>query len=55
MSEYTQRKRALEQSKCPECRGLGECDDAEPGDISFRTWKCTRCGGTGIVPQKGNV
>lgn len=34
--------------KCPTCDGLGEYDDAEPGDISFNTVKCSPCKGTGF-------
>jgi DnaJ-class molecular chaperone len=34
--------------KCKTCRGLGEQNDAEPGDISSNTWTCPKCEGSGI-------
>lgn len=36
------------QRKCPKCHGRGICDDAEPGDMSFREWTCPECKGTGV-------
>lgn len=33
--------------KCPECNGVGSHDDADCNDISFNTWPCVSCGGTG--------
>ena len=33
--------------KCGECYGTGNVDDAEPGDISFNTFVCPKCGGSG--------
>lgn len=38
----------VNEAKCPECGGLGECNDAEPGDIFCRTWVCGECHGTGM-------
>lgn len=39
----------LEKRRCPDCGGLGYCNDAEPGDIGYRSWKCSPCGGTGMT------
>lgn len=47
MSRFEDELAALEATRCPTCRGAGECDDAELGDISFRTWTCRACGGSG--------
>lgn len=49
MSEFENRMNALLLIKCGVCQGSGKCDDAEPGDISFREWKCDRCKGTGLL------
>jgi len=38
----------LDNMKCSTCHGHGECDDADFGDISFRTWRCTACNGSGL-------
>jgi len=46
---YRELKKWVEDQTCQECRGLGECNDASPFDISFNTWKCTKCGGSGLV------
>lgn len=45
---YKEAKAALDAAKCQTCMGLGTCDDASPHDISFNTWKCRDCGGTGL-------
>jgi DnaJ-class molecular chaperone len=50
-SKYIVLLEALHGLKCPECRGLGECNDAEPGDMYCKEWTCTRCGGDGITPE----
>jgi len=39
----------LSKARCPKCYGSGECDDAEPGDTSYRTWECKDCKGTGYA------
>ncbi|MFG6500195.1 hypothetical protein [Sulfitobacter sp. 1A15106] len=36
---------------CGTCEGLGELDDADCGDISFRTWVCPACSGSKTVPN----
>lgn len=38
----------LEEAQCKTCRGLGICDDAGLGDISFTQWVCQDCNGTGV-------
>ena len=58
MSEYTRQLDMLEAAKCRKCYGLGEIDDAEPGDISFNHMVCPYCGGTGLtkgVPRWGST
>lgn len=50
MSDFETELNALEARRCPTCHGTGECDDAEPGDTSFRKWKCEACKGTGKTP-----
>lgn len=37
----------LSKARCPSCGGTGERDDAEPGDIGFKTWACEPCEGKG--------
>jgi hypothetical protein len=50
---YEQLATELEARKCPSCGGLGTKDDAEPGDIAFRAWKCLPCKGTGLKKCDG--
>lgn len=38
----------VQSKKCQTCHGHGEYDDADLGDISYRTFKCTACKGTGF-------
>lgn len=40
---------ARPEQKCGKCYGLGKLDDADLGDISYRTWDCDKCHGTGRV------
>lgn len=47
-NEYDRLKEELKNKKCKTCGGLGKCDDADFGDIWFRTWTCSDCNGTGI-------
>lgn len=51
MNEYAKLQKELEEKECPKCHGLGECDDADCGDIYFNTWKCPDCNGSGIKPE----
>ena len=39
---------ALEEQRCPQCHGIGKCDDADFGDIFYNEWVCPACGGTGM-------
>lgn len=48
MSKYYELLEELKSAKCPDCRGMGEMDDAEAGDVYFNTWVCTSCHGTGL-------
>lgn len=48
-SEYLRALEDLEARKCETCGGLGTVDDAEPGDISFRTFQCPDCKGSGFA------
>lgn len=40
---------------CTVCFGTGECDDAEPGDISYNHWTCSACGGTGLNKEVTSI
>lgn len=51
-SEYEKQKAELESRKCDTCKGSGECDDADLGDISYNTWTCEDCKGTGLKPPR---
>ena len=44
---YTSLAKAVGDLKCPRCRGLGKCNDSEPGDIGYNEWICPDCGGNG--------
>jgi len=48
MSEYIAVSDRLTKAICKECHGHGDCDDAEPGDTSYRTWECPACSGSGF-------
>lgn len=45
---YHKLRKIVDESKCRNCGGLGEVDDAEPGDICCNTWICGECHGTGL-------
>lgn len=45
--DHHEAMRVLAGCACRSCGGSGERNDAEPGDISFRSWICTDCGGKG--------
>lgn len=51
ISTFHRLQARLEARRCPTCRGRGECDDLEPGDIMGRTWRCESCKGTGLKPK----
>ena len=52
MSEYQNLVDEVESLKCQTCGGVGEYDDAGPGDIWFRMIHCTICKGTGFKDGK---
>lgn len=49
MSSFLDLKEQVDAMRCSACFGLGQCDDAEDGDISFHTWQCASCKGTGFT------
>lgn len=51
-SQYSKAMEIFAQRCCETCDGTGEEDDAGCGDISFRTWKCRSCLGTGFKKTK---
>lgn len=51
MNKYEELESKLKRIKCKNCHGSGKCDDAEPGDISFREWSCPECNGTGVIEE----
>lgn len=53
-SKYAEAVELLESLECGTCRGLGKCDDSAPGDISFATWTCNTCGGSGFKRMSDN-
>ena len=57
MNQYETNLKAVKASKCNVCGGLGECDDMGPGDISYNTWTCIECGGSGLssLPMLNNL
>jgi len=34
--------------QCQECKGRGLCNDATSNDLSYNTWTCKDCAGTGM-------
>ena len=54
VNEYQLAKEKLLEHRCPNCSGLGQCDDAEPGDIYCNIWECKICNGTGLLTTKEN-
>lgn len=47
LSNFQQNENILEQLRCTTCRGSGTVDDADLGDISFKTYACPKCHGSG--------
>ena len=37
----------LGRCKCKSCKGSGESNDAELGDMYYQTWVCVSCDGKG--------
>ena len=48
MNAFEEISDQLYKLMCTYCDGHGVVDDAEPGDISFNTYDCPSCGGTGF-------
>lgn len=46
-SRFLQEMHALEEARCQACGGLGTTNDAELGDIYYKTEVCKSCNGTG--------
>lgn len=57
MNQYKTNLAAVKASKCNACDGLGECDDAGPGDMYYNSWTCVQCGGSGLasLPMLANI
>lgn len=53
VSKFLKDKQALNSAKCITCSGIGTLDDSDFGDISFRTFICDACKGTGYRPVTG--
>lgn len=51
MSLFHTELKDLQDRKCLECSGTGKVNDAEPGNITYRSWECPKCGGNGLVPR----
>lgn len=48
MSNYEEVEKRLKKARCKSCNGGGTRNDADFGDISFNTWECGDCSGTGF-------
>lgn len=48
-SEYIRKREELKSLRCEMCYGLGKCDDADAGDMSFNSWECPKCSGEGMI------
>jgi len=48
-SAYQQTFGDLSEKACQTCKGLGRCNDADFGDISYSEWQCGGCKGTGFA------
>lgn len=52
MTPFEEAMKNLDDARCQRCLGYGTIDDAAPGDISYNTWKCSKCDGTGFKNGK---
>ena len=50
--DYFEARRTVAAAECPHCHGSGKIDDADLGDIYFRTFTCPDCKGSGWKPGK---
>jgi DnaJ-class molecular chaperone len=50
-SEFMQDLDNMEDLRCRTCGGMGACNDAEPGDIFYKSWRCETCKGTGYATE----
>lgn len=48
MNQYILLCKVLEKLRCERCKGSGEIDDADLGDIYFNKWVCPDCNGAGV-------
>lgn len=48
MSQFQDAVKELTDAMCKTCSGLGECDDADAGDIYYNHWPCLDCDATGF-------
>jgi hypothetical protein len=51
MSKYMDLLEKLKEAKCGQCGGLGEVNDADPGDMYYNEWTCPKCFGSGFDSQ----
>lgn len=51
MSKYLDMLDRLKGLCCHECGGLGTINDAEPGDMYFNEYTCSKCMGSGFDPK----
>lgn len=51
-SQYQKDLESLKSKACKPCGGLGEVDDAHCGDISYNSWECGDCGGSGYGKEE---
>lgn len=52
MSNYTDLRDKLTREMCSECAGAGTYDDADCGDMYYKTYECNACSGTGFSGQE---
>lgn len=55
INAFYQLKSFIDSLACPDCRGLGEHDDADPNDMVCNTWECPSCKGMGLKPEKYEI
>lgn len=45
---FRELRKKLRDLMCDHCGGLGEIDDAKPGDFVYQIRTCEKCNGTGL-------